>query len=185
MRCLLSSILALAALASNAVAQTVPPFPAGALETEARLMTRVGPQTRDWIRQEATRELAAGAVSREAAKKAAASYRSFGGLGDGDIEALAFLVMTAAAKSAQEDLKTIMGHVKQINEPEMTRKMSRSGRPDFPMALLSRPMPCEEVDADYACASRIAVDRALRHCVSETVVSHRLLRLPRSACSRC
>lgn len=38
------------------------------------------------------------------------------GLAGGDIEALAFLVLMAVAKSAQEDLRAIMGKVKAINE---------------------------------------------------------------------
>lgn len=38
------------------------------------------------------------------------------GLAGGDIEALAFLVLVAAAKSAEEDLRAIMGKVKAINE---------------------------------------------------------------------
>lgn len=38
-----------------------------------------------------------------------------GNLNGGDIEAVAFLVLMQAAKSAQEDLKAIMAHVKAIN----------------------------------------------------------------------
>jgi putative addiction module CopG family antidote len=41
---------------------------------------------------------------------------SLGDLGGADIEALAFLVLMQAAKSAQEDLKAIMARVKAINE---------------------------------------------------------------------
>lgn len=38
-----------------------------------------------------------------------------GNMNGADIEALAFLVLMAASKSAQEDLKAIMAHVKAIN----------------------------------------------------------------------
>jgi len=41
---------------------------------------------------------------------------SLGDLGGNDIEALAFLVLMQAAKSAQEDLKAVMARVKAINE---------------------------------------------------------------------
>lgn len=41
---------------------------------------------------------------------------NIGSLLDGDIEAIAFIVMMEAAKSAQEDLKAIMDDVKEIND---------------------------------------------------------------------
>ena len=41
---------------------------------------------------------------------------SFGGLPDGDIEALAYLVLMQASKSAQDDLKAAMAGVKAIND---------------------------------------------------------------------
>ena len=46
------------------------------------------------------------------------------GLAGGDIEALAFLVLMAAAKSAQEDLRAIMGEVKAINEAKKKMRTS-------------------------------------------------------------
>ena len=44
------------------------------------------------------------------------TYGNLGSLGDQDIEAIAFLVMMEASKSAQEDLKSIMDGVKLINK---------------------------------------------------------------------
>ena len=38
------------------------------------------------------------------------------GAPSGDIEAIAFLVLMQASKSAQEDLKTIMAQVKKVNQ---------------------------------------------------------------------
>ncbi len=46
----------------------------------------------------------------------AKSYGASGNLNDQDIEAIAFLVLMEASKSAQEDLKAIMANVKSINE---------------------------------------------------------------------
>jgi hypothetical protein len=43
------------------------------------------------------------------------AYKNLGDLADGDIMAIAFLVMMDATKSAQEDLKSIMDGVKAIN----------------------------------------------------------------------
>jgi len=43
-------------------------------------------------------------------------YPILGAMNGQDIEAIAFLVLMQAAKSAQEDLKAIMNHVKEINK---------------------------------------------------------------------
>jgi hypothetical protein len=45
----------------------------------------------------------------------ASDYKNLGSLPDGDIEAIAFLVLMQATKTAQEDLKSIMAEVKSIN----------------------------------------------------------------------
>ena len=45
---------------------------------------------------------------------------AIGSMPEGDIEALAFLVMMQAAKSAQEDLKAVMKGVKDINKEKGT-----------------------------------------------------------------
>jgi|CXWL01.1.fsa_nt_gi hypothetical protein len=50
-----------------------------------------------------------------AVRKMATTYANLGNLNGADIEALCFLVLMQAAKSAQEDLKSIMAHVKAIN----------------------------------------------------------------------
>jgi hypothetical protein len=47
---------------------------------------------------------------------ASTNFAVLGSLNGADIEALAFLVLMAAAKSAQEDLKAIMASVKAIND---------------------------------------------------------------------
>ena len=57
-------------------------------------------------------------------------WRVLGDLNGGDIEALAFLVLMQAAKSAQEDLKAIMAHVKAINNAKaaLRRIMENIGK---------------------------------------------------------
>ena len=44
------------------------------------------------------------------------NYAILGSMPDGDIEAIAFLVLMQATKSAKEDLKAVMDGVKQINK---------------------------------------------------------------------
>ena len=53
-------------------------------------------------------------------------YPTLGAMNGADIEAIAFLVLMQAAKSAQEDLKAIMNHVKEINKQKqkLREKMS-------------------------------------------------------------
>jgi hypothetical protein len=116
MRNLLLATLAVCLSLATAEAQSEPPLPDGAAALEAKLLTRVGPQTRGWIKQEAARQNATGKPSELTVKNAIAANPSFSGLPDGDINALAFLVMMEASKSAREDLKSIMSGVKQIND---------------------------------------------------------------------
>ena len=97
-------------------AQPPPEFPAGAQALKASLLSKVGPQARAWIQQEAAREVTTDSVSEATATRAAAANAAFGNLGEADRAAIAFLVLMEAAKSAQEDLKAIMGGVKQIDD---------------------------------------------------------------------
>ncbi|CAG1007014.1 hypothetical protein BURK1_03356 [Burkholderiales bacterium] len=121
---------AISALAQAAAAQPVPAFPPGAIELEARLLARAGPQTRAWVRQEGAQRNAADAVSREAAMRSATERgRALGAAGGQDIEALAFLVLMEAAKSAREDLKAIMDGVKRINDAKASASARRSAQP--------------------------------------------------------
>lgn len=57
----------------------------------------------------------AGPVTLPSADGAGVSYPNLGAAGDGDIEALAIIVMMEAAKSARDDLKSIMESTKTIN----------------------------------------------------------------------
>jgi Arc/MetJ-type ribon-helix-helix transcriptional regulator len=67
---------------------------------------------------ESGRYLDASEVVRAALRhwEAQTAYPNLGAMGDGDIMALAFIVMMEAAKSAREDLKAIMDGVKAINK---------------------------------------------------------------------
>ena len=50
------------------------------------------------------------------------NYAILGSMPDGDIEALAFLVLMQAAKSAQEDVRSVMASVKAINKAKARTK---------------------------------------------------------------
>jgi len=124
----------------SAPATTIPP------DLEARaadLQRRASPAVQAWVREEgAVLAKASGPVDIAAVKQkirarfgaparavrgggpaSAATWSVLGDLNGGDIEALCFLVLMAASKSAQEDLKAIMAHVKAIN----SRKASPQG----------------------------------------------------------
>ncbi len=134
-------------------AQTPPGFPPGAEARESQLLSRINSQSRAWIRQEAARRVATGDVSETTAINAAQNYargRTPADGIDGDIEVLAFLVMMEAAKSAQEDLKEMMGRVRQINhaKSEARENLSKSRPtaapskltpPESPMAIAKTP----------------------------------------------
>lgn len=130
--------LALATLPPPAHAQSAPSLPAGAAETEARLLTKVGPQTRGWIRQEAAREVATGSASQETATSAAAGYLNANGLGTGDVTAVAFLVLMESTKSSQEDLKAIADRVKAINQAKAALRQRLSSAPATPTTNTAR-----------------------------------------------
>ena len=54
------------------------------------------------------------------------NWAALGELSGGDIEALAFIVMMEATKSAEEDLKEIMAHVKAINNAKQAQRQLMS-----------------------------------------------------------
>lgn len=122
--CLVATVLA--SLPCGALAASSPPeFPPGAQAMEAKLLGHVGPQTRAWIQHEAAREAAAGMVTEASARKAVTSNRSLGKLGDGDIEALTFLVMMQSARVEREALKSVMTGAELINKAPTTAVQGR------------------------------------------------------------
>lgn len=101
-------------------AAPAPTFPPGVESTAAGFMARVGPQTRIWIQQEASRELVTNTVSQAVATKAVRANPAFAHLGGSDAQAVAFLVLVEAARSAQQDLTTIADYVKRVNDQKAT-----------------------------------------------------------------
>ena len=116
-------------------AQVAQPFPDGADALERQLVPRLTPAGRAWVAQEAYAfahgQKSDDQVQNEAGQQkgmfnpapanggqsgSSTTYPNLGSLGDGDVMAICFIVMMEAAKSAQDDLKSIMDGVKQINK---------------------------------------------------------------------
>ena len=144
-----------------AEAQAPSAFPPGAEAREAQLMVKVGPQTRAWIRQEAAREAHLPEVAETVAVNAVRKYAVLGDISNADIEAVAFLVMMQAAKSAQEDLKAIAAGVKQVNDAKAAAARSANVKAAAPARSLRSPPPATNSAAvRSAPANRVVANRA-------------------------
>lgn len=99
-------------------------IPAIATSFYNKAIAQINKKHYDWIKQTAT-EVNKNNYDDPAIHTKAKSYGALSGLGEQDIMALAFLVMMEASKSAQEDLKSLMTQVKNINkEKEIFRALS-------------------------------------------------------------
>lgn len=78
-------------------------------------MSQINPKHVSWVKNSA-KTMNEKNMSESDVRNMAAQYAVLGSMNGQDIEALAFLVLMQAAKSAQEDLKGIMAKVKSINE---------------------------------------------------------------------
>jgi hypothetical protein len=113
MRALIAAA-AVVVMAGDTQAQGTPAITPEMTTMETKLLTKVGPQTRTWIKQEAAKQRAATGVpviSAESWKTLSPSAS----LTNADIEALMFLVLMESAKSSKEDLKSTMADVKAAN----------------------------------------------------------------------
>lgn len=97
----------------SATAQNEPSPQAEAFYNKA--MAEINPKHVRWIKTTAT-EVNEKKLSDADVMTRSKSYGVLGNMNGQDIEAIAFLVLMQASKSAQEDLKAIMAKVKSINE---------------------------------------------------------------------
>lgn len=131
MRALGAVLGALLLWAGPAAASSHSDIPAAARAREAALLAKASPAVKAWVREEGQRLRKAGGVSESAVQAAArARFGSLGGVGDGDIMAIAFLVMMDAAKSAQEDLKATMAEVKSMNAAKTRQRAALDRQKD-------------------------------------------------------
>lgn len=79
-----------------------------------KIMNGINTKHVSWIKSSA-KEVNEKNMTETAVKIQVTNYAVLGNINNADIEAMSFLVLMQAAKSAQEDLKAIMGKVKSIN----------------------------------------------------------------------
>lgn len=102
-------------LASSAVSAQQK-FPDSSEIVFNRAMREINTKYVTWIRSTALQVNEKNLGESDVKKMATRQWAVLGNIQDADIEALCFLVLMQAAKSAQEDLKAIMSTVKAINE---------------------------------------------------------------------
>lgn len=90
----------LAAFFVAGATQADPLYPAGAQALEARLLAKIGPATRAWIKTEARREVNEGFFSIDTQNEASIHYRA----PTEDLPALSFLILMQAARYADADV---------------------------------------------------------------------------------
>ncbi len=171
------------AVVAPVVPTEIPPLPPAATRRLEALLPRLQPSVRTWVQDQAQRQRALPAPNLEAIRQAArdrfkpmndaaamtrprptiavrpgppapmnAAAPSVG-LGSADIEALCFIVLMEASKSSQEDLKTIMEGVKNINkQKEHLRQLTNDVKR---VRAGSRPndTPCASPDCKALAAS--------------------------------
>ena len=105
--------------AFSATAQNEPSPEAEAFYNKA--MAEINAKHVRWIKTTAT-EVNEKKLSPDDVKNKAQAYGVLGSLNGMDIEAIAFLVLMQASKSAQEDLKAIMAQVKALHEQKAKQR---------------------------------------------------------------
>lgn len=123
----LIAVAAVVVMAGDTQAQGTPAITPEMTTMETKLLTKVGPQTRTWIKQEAAKQRAANGVpviSAESWKTLSPSAS----LTNADIEALMFLVLMESAKSSKEDLKSTMADVKAANAQKSSMRDAQATR---------------------------------------------------------
>ena len=115
-----------------------------------KIMAEINTKHVSWIKNSA-KEVNEKNLPDTAVKIQATNYAVLGNINNADIEAMCFLVLMQAAKSAQEDLKATMAKVKSINEQkkemrgafEMMQKknmgISRGQLDSFTLFLINKP----------------------------------------------
>jgi hypothetical protein len=90
----------IAMLLAATAAQATPIYPNGALALESRLLAKMGPATRAWIKSEARHEVDAGDFTAAAQGEASARFN----VPAADYPALSFLILMQAARDADDDV---------------------------------------------------------------------------------
>jgi hypothetical protein len=86
-------------------------------------MQLIRPSHVTWVKSSAT-QLNTGKLETDQVERHARAYLSGQRLAETNIEALMFLVLMEAAKSAQEDIKAVMASIKSINEKKKKQRQA-------------------------------------------------------------
>ncbi len=98
-------------------------------------------------------------------------YGVLGSISDGDIEAICFIVLMEASKSAQEDLKAIMAGVKSINNAKAQQRsdLGASQKASSPL-ITHTPTPAPDRVAQLVTAARGVESRLSRSDLSRVAI---------------
>lgn len=98
-------------------------FPAGSEKLFNDVMKSINTRHSSWVKTKG-KEVYEKNLSETETRSMVTQYAVLGNLNNADIEALCFLVLMQAAKSAQEDLKAIMAKVKSINNAKAEQRQN-------------------------------------------------------------
>jgi Asp-tRNA(Asn)/Glu-tRNA(Gln) amidotransferase C subunit len=96
-------------------------FPAGSEKLFNDVMKSINSRHSNWVKAKA-RDVNEKDLQEKDIRSMVTQYAVLGNISNADIEALCFLVLMQAAKSAQEDLKSIMAKVKAINNAKTEQR---------------------------------------------------------------
>jgi len=112
-------IFSLLIICYTATAQNEPSAEAETLFSKA--MSQINAKHVGWVKSTA-KEANQKSLATDDVMAKVRTYGALGNLSNSDIEALCFLVLMQASKSAKEDLKAIMARVKSINEQKQQQR---------------------------------------------------------------
>ncbi len=116
MKLFLSIIVVFACSSSEVFAQRQIQFPDSTEAVFNKAMKDINPKYSAWVRSVAPQVNEKNMSEADVKQMTTTQWSVLGSMNGQDIEAIAFLVLMQAAKSAQEDLKSIMAGVKAIND---------------------------------------------------------------------
>jgi uncharacterized protein YjaG (DUF416 family) len=118
-------LLAILFVVSNAHSQPSPSAKADSIFN--MMMPAIRPAHSNWVKSAAV-QFNARQLKAEEAIPMTIGYAILGSMPEGDIEALAFLVLMQAARAAQEDIRSIMERTKAINEQKAKHREALQNR---------------------------------------------------------
>ena len=87
-----------------------------------KLMAAANPVKRNWVYKTAVKYRGKEITELKAMSEASNASAVLGSMTEGDIEAMAFLVLMQASKTGNDDLKTIMAEMKTVNNAKVNQR---------------------------------------------------------------